>query len=142
MTIDQLERALDGYGGDLSRWPEAVRAEADALIAREPRAAKMAEHAARLHEILSETMKPLPVDAALIGRIIAGIDNGRHSAGGLRPTPRLAIWAGAAMIAFLAAGYVAGVLLPASDGEDAFASLMFGGAWVSDTDTADTGSLL
>ena len=142
MTIDQLEQAIDRYGGDRSRWPEAVRAAAEALIGQEPLAAKMAEHAARLDEVLSEAMRPLPVDAALIGRIVAGIDNGHHHGGGLRPTPRLAAWAGVAMIAFLSAGYVAGVLLPASDGEDAFASLMFGGAWVSDTDTADTGSLL
>ena len=37
-----------------------------------------------------------------------------------------AAWAGAAMIAFLSAGYVAGVMLPASEGEDTFAGLMFG----------------
>jgi hypothetical protein len=141
MSIDQLEQALDRYGGDFGRWPPATRLEAEALIARDPAAAKIAAHAARLDGILSDALKPLPVDAALLGRILAGIGNG-HPAAGMRLTPRLAAWACAAMIAFLSAGYLAGVLLPASEGEDALAGLMFGGGWISETETIGAGDVL
>ncbi len=142
MRIEQLEQAIDRYGGDLARWPDNLRTDAEALIARDTDAAKIVDDAARLEASLADALTPEPIDAALIGRIIAGIDSGAHATGGLRPTPRLAAWAGAAMIAFLSAGYVAGVMLPASEGEDTFAGLMFGSAWLSDTETSDAGSLL
>jgi hypothetical protein len=141
MTRDELAVAFDRYGGDIRRWPAAPASEAEALVARDPEAAKMAARAAELDGILVEAVKPLPIDAALLGRILGGLDNG-HPASGFRPTPLLAAWAGAAMIAFLSAGYLAGVLLPASEGEDTLAGLMFDGAWVSDSETADAGGVL
>jgi hypothetical protein len=138
-----LEQALDRHGGNLGRWPATLRADAEVLIARDPKAARLAAHAARLDGILLEAIQPLAVDAALIGRVIAGIDNGARHDTVLRPTPRLAAWAGAAMIAFLSAGYVAGLLLPASQGEDTLAGLMFGSsATATDTDSANSGNVL
>lgn len=142
MRIEQLEQAIDRYGGDFTRWPDNLRTDAKALIARDTDAAKIVDDAARLEASLVDALTPEPIDAALIGRIIAEIDSGARATGSLRPTPRLAAWAGAAMIAFLSAGYVAGVMLPASEGEDTFASLMFGSALLSDTETSDAGSLL
>lgn len=144
MRMNDFERALDRYGGDLALWPDAPRAEAEALIARDAKAARLLAHAARLDGLLAEAMQPAPVDAALIGRVLAGIGNGNgaHHDAVLRPTPRLAAWAGAAMIAFLTAGYVAGLMLPASQGEDTFAGLMFGSGWTTDSEAADSGSLL
>jgi hypothetical protein len=141
MRIDELEKALDRYGGDLGRWPAPLRAEAAALIAGDPKAAKLAAAAARLDALLAEATLPVAVDSALMGRIVAGIDNGVHHEAPLRPTPKLAAWAGAAMIAFLTAGYAVGLALPVSQGEDALAGLMFGNSQASDTAT-DTGSVL
>ena len=141
MKIEQLQQALDRYGGNLGRWPEPLRAEAGALIAGNPEAARLAAAAARLDGLLAEATRPIAVDAALIGRIVAGVSDGVHHELLLRPTPRLAAWAGAAMIAFLTAGYAVGLALPASQGEDALAGLMFGNSQASDT-ASDTGSVL
>lgn len=146
MRNDDLEQALDRYGGDLSRWPAALRAEAERLIAANAGAARMAAAAARLDSLLADVAAPRPVDAALLGRIMAEAGGGPHAAheATLRPTPRFAAFAGAAMVAFLAAGYVAGLMLPATDNEDVFAGLMFGNSrTVTDVDAAaDAGGTL
>jgi hypothetical protein len=142
MTLDEFGKALDRYGGDIGRWPDALRAEAEALTARDAEAAALLVQAARLDGLLAEAVQPIPVDAALIGRIVASIDDSMHRELALRPTPRLAAWAGVAMLAFLSAGYAAGLMLPASEGEDTFAGLMFGSGWTTDSEATDAGSLL
>ena len=144
MKIEQLQQALDRYGSDRGRWPEALKADAQALIAGDPGAAKIAETAARLDAVLAESMRPLPVDASFLGRLVAGLGNG---AGGhdvtVRPTTRLIAWAGAAMVAFLVTGYAVGLALPVNQGDDTLAGLMFGNSSTSDTsDSSDTGSVL
>jgi len=142
MTLDEFGKALDRYGGDLTRWPDALRTDAEALTARDAGAAALVAQATRLDGLLAEAMQPMPVDAALIGRIVAGIDDRVHHEIALRPTPRLAAWAGVAMLAFLSVGYAAGLMLPASQGEDTFAGLMFGSGWTTESDATDAGSLL
>lgn len=142
MTLDELGKALDRYGGDLSRFPDALRAGAEALIAHDAKAAALLAQAARLDGLLADAVQPVPVDTALIGRIVAGIGDGVHREIAVRPTPRLAAWAGAAMLAFLSAGYAAGLMLPASQGEDTFAGLMFGSGWTTESEATDAGSLL
>ena len=139
MRIEQLEEALDRYGGDLDRFPAALRAEAEALIAADAGAARIAADAARLDGVLAEAVRPMAVDAALIGRIVAGVRGDAEPELRLRPTRRLAAVAGAAMVAFLATGYAVGLALPASQGEDAFAGLIFGN---SSTSTSDAGDVL
>ena len=76
----------------------------------------------------------------MIGRIIAGIGDGSRHDLTIRPTGRLVAWAGGVMAVFLVVGFAAGVALPASQGEDAMAGLVFGssGATISE----DGGSLL
>jgi hypothetical protein len=144
MRIEQLEQGLDRYGGDLARWPAAMRAEAEALIASDKRAAKLAATAARVDSALAEAIRPMDVDTALIGRIVAETAGSRalvaHDVT-VRPTGRLVAFAGAAMVAFLVTGYAVGVAIPASQGEDAIAGLVFGNS--SDTAGAtDSGSVL
>lgn len=147
MKINDLEQALERYGGDLRRWPEALRGDAARLIATDADAARIAATATRLDGLLEETVAPLPIDAAFIGRILgeAGARHGHvaHETP-LRPTPRFAAFAGAAMVVFLAAGYVAGLILPSTDSDDLYAGLMFGNSLtVTDTDTtSDTGNAL
>jgi hypothetical protein len=45
------------------------------------------------------------------------------------------------MVAFLVTGYAVGLALPQSQGEDAFAGLLFGNSSTSDT-ASDSGSVL
>jgi len=147
MTINDLEQALERYGGDLRRWPEALRVDAARLIATDADAARIAATAERLDGLLAEAVAPLPVDAAFIGRIVgqAGTGHGHLAREApLRPTPRFAAFAGAAMVVFLAAGYVAGLILPSTDSDDLYAGLMFGNSQtVTDTNTtSDTGNAL
>jgi hypothetical protein len=145
MRIEQLEQGLDRYGGDLARWPAAMRAEADSLIARDKRAAKLAATAARVESALAEAVQPMDVDSVLIGRIVAETAGSRKLVAAhdvtLRPTGRLVAFAGAAMVAFLVTGYAVGLAIPASQGEDAIAGLVFGNS--GDTASAtDSGSVL
>ena len=128
MNHDQLQAALDRYGGDLDKWPAADRDSAKALAAADTAAERMLAAAARLDALMAEVARPAPVDAALIGRIVAGIGNGRHREVTVRPTARLMAWSGAAMALFLFAGFAIGLAVPADQGEDTLAGLMFGGS--------------
>lgn len=136
MKADQFEEALSRYGGDLDTWPAATRAAARALAAGDARAARMLADAVRLDEALGEIASGKPVDAALIGGIVAGIGNGRHHDVTVRPTGRLMAWSGAAMALFLFVGFAIGVALPANQGDDALAGLVFGGGTSAIADTA------
>jgi hypothetical protein len=144
MKIDELEQGLDRYGGDLTHWPPALRAEAEAMAAGDRTAAAILGVAARLDGALARAMQPMGLDAAFMGRIVAGLGNGIYHDVAVRPTRRLIAWAGAAVVAFLVTGYAVGLALPVSQGEDAFASLMFGDSTSSsDTSAAtDSGSVL
>ncbi len=134
MTKDQFEQALDRYGGDIGRWPEAVRVEAKAFADGDAAARRMLAEAARLDALLATVTRPAPVDAAAIGAIISGIRGDRHREVTVRPTRRLLAWSGAAMAAFLAVGFVLGLAIPQSQDDSALAGLAFGTA----TTTLDT----
>ena len=41
MNLERFEETLSRFGGNLTRWPAAERAEAETLIAAEPEAAKL-----------------------------------------------------------------------------------------------------
>lgn len=142
MNIQHLQEALDRYGGDLRRWPETMRSEAEAFAASDANAARLLAMAARLDDALAEAMRPMPVDAAMIGRIVSRLGNGKHHDFAVRPTRRLAAWAGAAMVALLVTGYAVGLAVPASEGEDAFAGLIFGNSSTTTTVDSDSGSVL
>lgn len=140
MTYEQLQSALDRYGGDLTRWPEAMRREAEDLTKTDAKAAKALTAAAKLDGALAAAVAPMAVDAAFLGQLISRLDrlpNGREPA--LRPTRRLVAWVGAAMVLFLTAGFAAGVALPQSQSDETLAGLMFGSAFVSDS---SSGSVL
>ena len=139
MNLERFEETLSRLGGDLRRWPAPERTSAEALIAAEPRAAKLQAQAAELDVLLGAAVAPARMDAAAIGRIVAGIDQGEHHDLTLQPTRRLFAWTSAAMVALLVAGFAAGVAMPTSQGEDTLAGLMFGSS-VSTTD--DSGSVL
>lgn len=128
MRIEELEQALDRYGGDPARWPADVREAALKLIADDRQAAALVDAQDRLDAALAETVQPVAVDAALLGRIASGM-HGHDVA--LRPTRRFAAFAAVAMTAFLVTGYAIGLALPTSQGEDTIAGLMFGNSSAS-----------
>lgn len=127
MTRDQFIAALDRYGGDLTRWPPALRQNADVLIAADSNAAADLETARRLNALLAEAVVPSQVDAALIGRILSH-GRARRDETILRPTRRLAGLASAAMLATVMIGFVAGVVAPVDQDIDTIATLLFSGA--------------
>ncbi len=138
MNLERFEEMLSRLGGNLTRWPAAERAEAEALIKAEPQAARLQAEAARLDDLLAAAVTPVAMDAAQMGRIMAGIEHHKHRDLTLQPTRRLFAWASAAMVVFLVAGFAAGEVLPSSQGEDTLAGLMFG----SSATTSDSGSVL
>ena len=140
MNLERFEETLSRLGGNLSRWPAAERAEAQALIAADRQAAKLHGQATRLDTLIGATMSPVAMDAAAMGRIMAGIDHRRHHELTLQPTRRLFAWASAAMAVFLVAGFAAGVAIPSNQGEDTLAGLMFGSSGSSYS--VDSGSVL
>jgi hypothetical protein len=139
MNIRDFESALDRYGGDFKRWPADLRSAAEALVAGNRTAAELARVAGQLELALARAVEPLGIDAAFAGGIVAGLA-GARARDEVRPTPRLVAWAGAAMVAFLVAGYAIGQALPAStaaQSDDAIASLLFG-----DSSSTMTGAAL
>jgi hypothetical protein len=140
MNLERFEETLSRLGGNLTRWPERERSEAQALIAAEPEAATLHRQTAALDALIGAAMAPVTMDAAAIGRVIAGIDHDRHRDVTLQPTRRLFAWASAAMVVFLVAGFAAGAALPSNQGEDTLAGLVFGSSATSYT--ADSGSVL
>jgi hypothetical protein len=127
MTREQFNAALDRLGGDLSRWPPALRREAEILIAEDSAAAAELDRARRLEGLIMEATAAETVDAALIGRIVSH-NRARHDGVVVRPTRRLIGWASAAMVATLAIGFVVGAAVPADQGDGTIAALLFSGS--------------
>lgn len=139
MNLERFEETVSRLGGNLTRWPAAERAEALALIAADPEAAKLHREAIALDALVGRTMAPVAMDAAAVGRIMAGIDHSRHRDVTLQPTRRLFAWASAAMMVFLVAGFAAGVALPTtSDDDTTLAGLVFGGIVSSNATSGST----
>ncbi len=140
MNLERFEETLSRLGGNLTRWPAAERAEAEALIAAEPKAATLHRQTVALDALIGAAMTPIAMDSAAMGRIMGGIDHHRHRDLTLQPTRRLFAWASAAMAVFLVAGFAAGVAIPVNQGEDTLAGLMFGSS--GSTYSVDSGSVL
>ena len=127
----ELERGLDRHGGDLARWPEALRAAASARAERDPDFQKALAAAQRLDALLADAAAPAPADAALIGRVVAGA--GRRDAGdGFVPTRRLAGFAAAGLAAVFVIGFAAGLLLVPGGSEALDLALLLGGGGIGD----------
>ena len=71
MTIAELERLLDVYGSDRTRWPVEARAGAGQLVARDRAARRLLGEAEALDRVLERAPLPsLAQEAALADRII------------------------------------------------------------------------
>ncbi len=135
MKREDFEQALDRYGGDLGRWPEALRVEAERLIEDDHDAADELARAQKLDGLLTEAVAARDIESSLVGRIVSGLDRGTDGGVIVRPTRRLVAWASAATVASLMVGFIAGVALPQDVGEDTFAGMIFGSSIESDEDS-------
>ena len=70
MTPDEFAALLDRYGGDLSHWPDQLRAGAEALLAQGPGEAWKQYRVAQVVEAALSS-KPEAPDQALLNRILA-----------------------------------------------------------------------
>jgi hypothetical protein len=72
MTLADLERLLDVYGGDRTRWPADSRAGAAQLAARDAKAGRLLAEAEALDRVLGRAPLPaLASEGALADRIVA-----------------------------------------------------------------------
>jgi hypothetical protein len=72
MTLADLERLLDVYGGDRTCWPADARAAAAQLVARDAKARRLLAEAEALDRVLERAPLPaLAIEAGLADRIVA-----------------------------------------------------------------------
>jgi hypothetical protein len=98
MTLPELERLLDVYGSDRTRWPLEARSGAGQLAARDPAARRLLVEAEALDRALERAPLPsLASEAALAERIVAAaqrsprmVPTGEASAPGDRKTQPVA----------------------------------------------------
>ena len=105
MTHADLERLLDVYGSDRSRWPVEARAGAGQLVARDRAARRLLGEAEALDRVLERAPLPsLAREAALVERIVAAaqrsprmvrIDDAHVPAAGAGKAENVIRWPGA-----------------------------------------------
>lgn len=111
MDLDRLSTLLDAYGADRTRWPEAERAAAWALIENDDKARALYDEARTLDKLLSRasTIEPSPeLKAAVLA------DAGRPRESWLQALwPFGPVWKPvSALAAAIMLGIIAGVVLP------------------------------
>jgi hypothetical protein len=81
LSMNRFKALADAYGGDLRRWPEESRAEAQALAEASPGARALLEEARRLDEGLSSLSArrqaadwPAGTQEAALARLRAGVE--------------------------------------------------------------------
>jgi hypothetical protein len=111
MDIDRLSTLLDAYGADRTRWPEAERATAWALIEADEKARALYEDARALDGLLSRASTIEP-SSELKAEVLAAASRPRESwVEALWPVG--APWKPAsALAAAVLLGIIAGVVLP------------------------------
>lgn len=80
LTIDRLESLLDAYGGDLSRWPERLAPEAQALIGSSSEARRLHAEAQALDRVLAKASTPDPERLEMLAHRIMAVAEREGSA--------------------------------------------------------------
>ncbi len=70
MTLPRFQRALDVYGAELSRWPQAQRAAAERLVTSDPAAAAALVQARALDALMARDTGGAQLDAAAVLRAL------------------------------------------------------------------------
>lgn len=131
LSLAAFRDLLDRHGAAPGRWPAEVRAEAEALVAADPAAARLLSEARRLDAAVAAATVAPPLDAAFVGRVMGRIEGhvaARETA--FRFTRRLAFASATALTFCLVAGVAVGLVapvMPAEDGTD-IAVFVLGGA--------------
>lgn len=130
MTKEEFQQLAQAYGGEVARWPAALREEAALFAASEAGFAQaVLACEARLDAALDELPRA-PASAELFGRIVA-------SAPPLRRRPRWRWWlAPAGLGAALASVAAAGVIIGAQVGEHTAVSAETSAQAVADLDVS------
>ncbi len=113
MDRKRFEDLADMWGGDLSRWPDALRAEADAFRQADPSAADILSEASELDRLLGTALQAEGSDL-LTHRIMRSFPKPAFDADWRRPAMAAAI----ALVTGLAGGYAGGSLVPALAGDE------------------------
>lgn len=100
LTLKRFSAMADSYGAELTRWPEALRGEAEALLKLSPEARAVLDEARRLDQAIAagsahddaRLWPPGESDAAL-ARLRASVDARIAAPAGFRPEPRRLGWA-------------------------------------------------
>jgi hypothetical protein len=129
VTKDKFQELAEAYGGELARWPAALRDEAALLAAAEPEFAQVVlAREARLDATLDACARA-PASAALYDRILAAAPVSRRR--------RWPLWlAPAGLGAALASIAVAGVLLGVQLGERSVGTAEASAQAVADLDVS------
>jgi hypothetical protein len=107
MTEARFEALAQAHGGDVSRWPDAVRDAAALLMARSPDfAARVLAREADLDGLM-DAWRPAPASAALADAVLAAAPAPRRHAPFSRWLTRAGL--GAGLAAACAAGVIVGV---------------------------------
>jgi len=107
MDIERFKDLTEAWGGDISRWPDAVRAEANVFLELEPTAKDLLVEAAQLDEILEPSYLETPSDL-LEMRIMRSFPKPAFDADWRRP----AVAAAAALVIGVMGGFAGGTLVP------------------------------
>lgn len=126
MDMKTFEALTESWGGDIARWPEAVRAEATLFIESEPGAVACLREAAQLDVLLAEEAS-VKVSDLLERRIMRTFPKPAFDADWRRP----AAAAAAALVIGVMGGFAGGTLVPTQEDDmmsleyaDAFDGLM------------------
>lgn len=108
MSLDRFAELAEIYGGDVARWPEAVRETARALLVAEPaRLEVVLADAARLDRLL-DLAPAQSADSALLGRLIAAAPQPASAARRWLAGAGAALGLGVAALAGVAVGVMIG----------------------------------
>lgn len=111
MTPERFEGLADAWGADLQRWPEAERAAARGLLAREPGLQAMLAHAAALDAVLDAHRIAAPGAGLVRGVLDAAAASSPRRPQARSGRPRIGWWwSGAGAAGLGLAGAAAGVL--------------------------------
>lgn len=108
MDRKQFEDLAEIWGGELSRWPDAFRADADTFLRADPSAADILSDASKLDDLL-ETARHADGSELLAHRIMRSFPKPAFDADWRRP----AMAAAAALVIGMAGGFAGGAFVPA-----------------------------
>lgn len=110
MNVERLTQLAEAWGGDLRRWPDDVRAQAEGLVAADPAARRALDDAAAFDAVLHAAPRAV-VSSTLRDRVLASaIEAGlKPRAGRAFGLDRIVWFLGAGWAAAACAGVVAGV---------------------------------